>query len=461
MSWETTQWANRQRMKDAQTQCLVLVLANAADPSGLAFGWRKGGDHWGQYMVDHTRLSRASVYRKIKELRDIGLADPQVIIHEDGTKQYVVQLDLEAFAEWHDESAEGVSDGHYVVQRTTPRTGEAGRSPAEKSAALDGMAMAADSESQAETHECVRGVFRHPGESHGETKFDGVAVSLAPAESHAETNLPNVNLTGETARDSLKQESPKKDSPPTPSRPNADTAKVHPMGFGVLRRDYPQADVIPLRVWERAADEFAKLSEVDRDRAANAAARYRAVIIQFTRKPINPDKWIRDREFERYGPGASLSTATPRIFRAAGTEAWQAWCNVFGVLYGNPQQPPRTNQAKGPRGEPGIIVPAEWPLGGEGWIVPLEEWVFVEQRTPNFNRYNERLIEIFGRSIMTIRASSPCVKPHHKHIGRGPDGALSDPAAMGALVPREWPPPKGDQTERIEVSDSLRKQLAG
>lgn len=457
MSHETLQWANRQRMKDAQTQCLVLVLANCADPSGLAFGWRKGGDHWGQYMVDHTRMSRSSVYRKIRELRDIGIADPQVIIHDNGEKQYVVQLDLDAFAEWVDAGAEGAGDGHYVVQRARPKFGDDDElSPAEESAALDDALMRAENESHTEIQKLARGVFRHPVESQSETQ--GAAPRIAPdgSESHAETIETKSSLTGETARDSLKKDSPKKESPPTPSGAS-EARKLPPIGFGVLRRDYPQADVIPLRVWERAADEFAKLTTVAQASACDAAPRYRTAILKFSRKPINPDKWLREREFERYGPGTSLSVGTPRIFRAEGTEAWEAWCNVLGVLYGDPTRIPPTYHGRGPRGERGIVVPAEWPLGGEGWRVPHQDWVFVEHRTPNFNRYNERMNEIFGRSIMTIRATS--VKAHHKRIGHGPNGTLSDSSAMGALVPREWPPAKGEQTERIEVSDQLRAQL--
>jgi hypothetical protein len=450
MSWETTEWANRQRMKDAQTQIVLLVLANCADPSGVAFTWRKSTKHWDQYLIDRTRLSRATVFRKIKELKDLGLADPQLIIHDDGRKQYVVELALTRFAEWVD-GANG-EEGHYVVRASNEVISPDQTPPAEhESGALDDAIMAHDFQSHSETEKLARGVFRHADESQAETGIESRAetqqTAAAPPESHPETNRVSVVRLQETPL----QESPKKDSPPTPSGA--------PIGFNALKRDYPQSEVIPLWVWEKAADEFAKLSSTSQTKAMEAASRYKATILKFNRKPINPDKWLRKREFERYSASAALSIGTPRIFRAEGTEPWEAWCNVLGILYGDPSRIPKSHDARGPRGERGIIVPAEWPLGGAGWLVPRERWCFVEQYTPNFNRFNERISEIFGRSLNTIRASGVIVKPHHKIIGRGPDGALSVRDALGALVPGEWPPPKGDQST-VTVSDDLRQSLA-
>jgi hypothetical protein len=443
MSWETTEWANRQRMKDAQTQIVLLVLANCADPYGVAFGWKKGGKHWDQYLVDHTRLSRATVFRKIKELKELELADPQIILHEDGKKQYVVQLDLSRAAQWIDD--DGHPDkGYYQVNvlRGDDAASE-NDDPQAVSDALDAEIIRHESESHSETEKLARGVFRHADESHCETQIQSQAetqeTAAPPGESHPETNRVSVVRLQETPF----SESPKKESPPTPSR-----AATAPIGFNSLKSNYPQSEVIPLWVWEKAADEFTKLSSISQAKATEAAPRYKATILKFNRKPINPDKWLRKREFERYSPGASLSIGTPRIFRAEGTEPWEAWCNVLGILYGDPTRIPKSYQAQGPRGERGIVVPADWPLGGTGWLVPHERWCFVEQYTPNFNRFNERITEIFGRSLVTIRAGALIVKPHHKIIGRGPDGALSTRDAMGALVTGEWPPPKGEQSNR-------------
>lgn len=455
MSWEATQWANRQRMKDAQTQIVLLVLANCADPDGLAFGWRKGRQHWDQYLVAHCRLSRASIFRKIKDLKELGLADPQVILHDDGRKQHVVQLDLNRVVSWVE--GERDEEGRYTVECLKPAaTVEV--SPEDASATLDDAILAHDFESQAETEKLVRGVFRHAIESQAETGIEShteTQQTPAPqAESHPETK--RVSLV--RLQESPLFESQKKEIPQTPLRASGEE-RPPPIGFNLLKRDYPQADVISMRVWERAAGEFAKLSTVDQGRASEAAPRYRVMIAKFNRKPINPDKWIREREFERYSAASIASLGSPRVFVAQGTEPWEAWCNVLGVLYGDATRIPKSYQSRGPRGEHGIVVPSEWPLGGAGWLVPMDQWVFVEQYTPNFNRFNERMVEIFGRSIVMVRCTGHFVKAHHGRIGRGPDGALSSTDAMGALVPGEWPPPKGDAM-KLTVSDELKAVLA-
>lgn len=444
MSWEATQWANRQRMKDAQTQIVLLVLANCADPEGLAFGWRKGQKHWDQYLVDHCRLSRATIFRKVADMKELGLVDPQIILHDTGQKQYVVQLDLQRFAHWIEEG----DAGRYVIGAAERVPGEPGEEAV--SAAIDQEIMACENESQAETEKLARGVFRHPVESQAETH----GIVPGQVESQAETDRVSLVRLQETPL----SESNKKDSPPTPSRVPA-AAKPPPIGFGAFKAEYPQSEAIPMRVWERAADEYAKLSEVDRVKAADAVSRYRVVLHNFNRKPINPDKWMREREFERYSAASAASLGNARVFAAEGTEKWEAWSNVLCIRYGDFSRIPKTYQGRGPHGERGIVMPMDWPLGGEAWRVPLDQWVFVEQYTPNFNRFNERVAEILGRGLTLIRASASFVKPHHRRIGRGAGGALSASDCFGSLVPGEWPPPKGSPA-KMTVSDELKAASA-
>lgn len=445
MSWETTQWANRQRMKDAQTQIVLLVLANCADPDGLAFGWRKGNKHWDKYLVDHCRLSRATIYRKIKELKDLALIDPQVIVHDDGRKQYVVQLDFNLTAHWVE--GEGDADGSYEIGRLTG-SDDVSAGPEAESAALDDAALGADSESHSETEKLARGVFRHASESHSETP----KTPTPQDESHPETKRVSLVRLQETPL----SDSHKKDKPQTPFAPEGRA----PIGFQFFKSNYPQADLISLRVWDRAANEYSRLSPADQDKVKEAVGRYSERIRKFNRKPINPDRWIREREFERYSATAVIGLATAHLFVAEGTEAWEAWCNFLAVVYGEQTRVPKTYQGRGPRGERGLNVPSEWPLGGTGWLVHQAQWLFVERYTPNFNRYNERSMEILGRPIMAVRATAFFVKPEHKRIGRGPNGTLSASDCMGALVPLEWPPPKGEQSTKIVASDELRKVLA-
>ena len=72
MSIEALRWAMRQTSRNSATQCVLLVLANAADPEGLALSWWKGRDHWWPYLMEKTRLSRGALFRILRELEELG-----------------------------------------------------------------------------------------------------------------------------------------------------------------------------------------------------------------------------------------------------------------------------------------------------------------------------------------------------------------------------------------------------
>jgi hypothetical protein len=96
MSWEAVTWATKQRMKLPQEQLMLFVLANCADPDGVAFATWPGRDHWWRYLADLTRLSKSSLFRHLKTIEERGLCRRSTLVLSDGTQRPTVHLDLAA-----------------------------------------------------------------------------------------------------------------------------------------------------------------------------------------------------------------------------------------------------------------------------------------------------------------------------------------------------------------------------
>src|SRR5258708_5411031 len=96
MSWEAVTWASKQRMKLPHEQLILLVLANCADPSGVAFAEWPGREHWWKYLVDRTRLSKSSLFRHINTIIELGLCTRSTLVLADGTRRPTLRLDLSA-----------------------------------------------------------------------------------------------------------------------------------------------------------------------------------------------------------------------------------------------------------------------------------------------------------------------------------------------------------------------------
>lgn len=94
MSWEAVTWASKQRMKLPHEQLILLVLANCADPEGVAFAQWRGREHWWTYLVDKTRLSKSSLFRHMNTMIDLGLCKRSMIVLQDGARRPIVRLNL-------------------------------------------------------------------------------------------------------------------------------------------------------------------------------------------------------------------------------------------------------------------------------------------------------------------------------------------------------------------------------
>ncbi|WP_257164670.1 hypothetical protein [Bradyrhizobium sp. SRS-191] len=94
MSWEAVTWASKQRMKLPHEQLILLVLANCADPEGVAFAQWRGREHWWTYLVDKTRLSKSSLFRHMNTMIDLGLCERTMIVLQDGARRPIIRLNL-------------------------------------------------------------------------------------------------------------------------------------------------------------------------------------------------------------------------------------------------------------------------------------------------------------------------------------------------------------------------------
>lgn len=410
MSIEAHRWALCQLSRNATTQCVLYVLANAAEPDGVAFRWWRRRDHWWPYITQRTRASRAQVFRIMRELEAGGFLSLETVVTADGDRpsrtSCLVALHLDRYFQWDD------TVGAYMeVSEPKPIV-----------------------PSHHETEETERGGVLEPVPSHGETELSvdpvensdsSLTVRLVP--SHSETPYR------------IRLKSPGKESPPTPSVP------TEPIGFRSCFEAYPDWQVMDRT---KALAEYVKLSAADQRLLGQVVSLHADKLRRLHRKPKNFHLWLRVRGFAAYAAGASAAAAL--VFVEEGTDAWRAWCNFYAVAFSTPPKIPQYSVSRGPGGKLGAMVRAAWPPGGQGWLVPVSQWGFVQEHTPNFNRYRERIFETLGRMPLIDHAHSQRGTWLVARDGRGWPGQTLP--MRGLLVPAQWPPPK---TPKVEAVDDL------
>ena len=98
MSWETLRWAREQRTNNVAMQCVLFVIADAADPDGVAFRWWNSKGHWWSYIAERTGMAKGSIYRTIGQLEELGLLSREQCLPPGGARtQHLVRLDLTKF----------------------------------------------------------------------------------------------------------------------------------------------------------------------------------------------------------------------------------------------------------------------------------------------------------------------------------------------------------------------------
>jgi hypothetical protein len=171
MSWEAVTWANKQRLKSPQEQLVLLMLANCADPGGVAFAQWKGRDHWWHYLADRTRLSRASLFRHLNTIEQLGLGIRSTIVLSDGSKRPIIQLD---FAAGYDVENDENQSHHETEDDVAQSQGE----------------------NSNDMNHLQEGAAEGAAQSHGETEKE-------PLQSHSETGVDAAKSHHETKPVSL------------------------------------------------------------------------------------------------------------------------------------------------------------------------------------------------------------------------------------------------------------------
>ena len=306
MSWECVNWANRQRTRSPSEQLVLLLLANWATPEGIV------RDVDVEKLAPCSRQSRASVFRRLKDLEEIGLLTRQRPDKRPDNNARVsgfLHLDM-LFQGESDESQIETDPPESQIETDVSRTGETdvsltGETPikdsTQKKNSNPSLSLAAD-------------VSTHARERDDQTGFDEDFSELVAA--------------------------------------------------------------YPCRQWMSLTEaklEYRRLTADERSQARRWAAPYASAIAEGKRRSIKSlADWLRDKDFEGLRLMASARPAAPAavgassaapkpagthaaagpptVFVKVGTPAWDAW-----VRAGH---------------RPGLRTNKRGPEGGDGWYFP-------------------------------------------------------------------------------------------
>jgi hypothetical protein len=90
MSIHAMSWALAQCLETAAQQCLLYVIADSADPNGVT----RHCDP--EYMAEKSRLSRATMFRRLSELEQLDLLSRRKYYTDRGAPRYEICLNLDA-----------------------------------------------------------------------------------------------------------------------------------------------------------------------------------------------------------------------------------------------------------------------------------------------------------------------------------------------------------------------------
>lgn len=90
LSIATMNWALRQRLSSAHQQILLYVIADSADPNGITRHCDPA------YLEEHSRMTRATMFRRLGELEELGLLQRFKFYSERGAPIYEIRLTLDA-----------------------------------------------------------------------------------------------------------------------------------------------------------------------------------------------------------------------------------------------------------------------------------------------------------------------------------------------------------------------------
>lgn len=343
MSIATMNWAFRQRLETHQQQILLYVIADSADPNGVT----RHCDP--DYLVKHSRLSRATMFRRLAEIEALGVLARRKYYTEAGAPRYEITLNLE------------------VLIDVPIRTRRAGDEDA------DGEGDAVGPESHAETL---------APESHAETLVSETKVSpVRLPQSHS------CDCIGPPLSEGL---------PPNPP-PGGSLSKQEVEQGG--KRDqlwrqftgvYPGISAMDQQAARQALDQ---LSVNDAEWAVSVCPAYDAECRKLKKPPKNAHLWLRKGMFRNFAKAKIAAPPREGVWVAEGSAADRALRLVRMLA-----RQPNPYLRRGPAGDgymhktevgPDLLamlafadeVPLRWPavdLGtphGAAWQARFREWI--------------------------------------------------------------------------------------
>lgn len=377
MSIKAMHWALQQATGDPRTQCLLYVIADCASIDGVC--WPSAN-----HMADKSQQSRATVYRRLAELRDMGL--------------------LETFERWIDD------DGkiHFAKapgrRPTSPEirlnfAAEVQRERARRSSSGsdddhgDDETPVAGSDSGV-SHECDEGLSQGG---------DGAVADVRQGLSHCCDDNSNSN-----------QESNQEESPQAPQR-------------GVIEpplEEFQKAYPIPFTDFERTKSAWQAMTETERREAITGANGYGMLCKQQPKRNVeDAHRWLRGRKWQGYlTAGKQAEAIAQRVDVTEGSEKWQAW-TIFYQACGKRTGIPDF-QIRGSSPDRVANVPMEWPPVGRGLDPDRSTW--------------KTHIEGGGQFAAALRKLQECPNAPIQ-FGQHIEGGRY---LRTLTVPFEWPPGK-------------------
>ena len=294
-------WAIRQRTGDCASSYVLMLLAMRADERG------EMTEIDADYLAERACVSRTTVFRCLKTLRDLGVFETETRFMRSGGRRVSGRLRLDVLIVSPDmREAHGSEDA-------SERDAEEGSIKSERP---DGQVVSNPNEGSSESERptlCSNSLVIYPPNP--------------PSAVEAET--------GEREGDDAQPQ------------------------FEKFQRSYPFD--ASMRISE-ALKAFEPLSLKDHARAARWAAAYADDLQRRgATRPVDAAKWLRERRFDeierlKRGQAKAAGLAAPMVFVAVGTRAWTAWL----AHKRRPTHPTTTNKQTG---QTGWWFPSLWPPG--------------------------------------------------------------------------------------------------
>lgn len=407
MSWEAVTWASKQRMKLPHEQLILLVLANCADPDGVAFTQWRGREHWWKYLVEHTRLSKSSLFRHINTLVNLEICSRSMVVLADGSRRPVVTLDLAAS---FDIDAERDQE-KYEVLHSHPRDQSHGETEGDDATNVPENV----SDDSALEHEITAPSLQ----SHGETGPVGGNENSHAIPMGGNRSFPIVGMQEDS-------KSVSKESPPTPRAGGASAFDEGWEEFSKTWREPMQRMAIARHAWDG-------VPTAKRGEAITAARGYFAWLTAQRKPPtvVSAQTFLRDvagwAQWLRYAPEGGTQPLATAVFPRGSREAL-----AIGVLYEIAGKTDFLRSVMTRNNAVNYSLPITPRLTALAEAPPRAEWVGLDrQQAAAWENLLSEAVTVQVRTRLRERSLAPWPWPPRK------DGTLSQAGPPGELSEAE------------------------